>query len=251
MYGAQRGKDHSEFTPLPDDEGNVPLPAISDVVFTMSGVVPSYNYDSRDNPFDTTRGVRGAVSLGYEGGPFGGTVDIFKPEVNYSLYHRLSRLSSVSFNIEAGQIFPQITNCADLFADLSKYNNQLCVPRSERFYVGGEQSVRGFRAFSLGPKETVGGSTVSVGGYKKLILNAEYIFRVNEPLRFVLFADGGQAYGPNQNWDPGMLRFSTGAELRIFLPVFQFPLRFIYAFNPDPHPGDDFQAFQFSIGNTF
>jgi outer membrane protein insertion porin family len=157
----------------------------------------------------------------------------------------------VSFNVEAGQIFPQITDCADVFADLDEFDNKLCVPRSERFYVGGEQSVRGFRSFSLGPEETVGVSTVNVGGYKKLILNTEYIFRVNDPLRFVLFADAGQAYGPKEDWDAGALRFSAGAELRIFLPVFQFPLRFIYAVNPDPHDDDDFQAFQFSIGNTF
>jgi outer membrane protein assembly factor BamA len=39
--------------------------------------------------------------------------------------------------------------------------------------------------------------------------------------------------------------------MRIFLPVFQFPLRFIYAINPAPEDGDDFEGFQFTIGNTF
>ena len=40
-------------------------------------------------------------------------------------------------------------------------------------------------------------------------------------------------------------------ELRLFLPVFQFPIRFIYAINPQPKKGDKFQTFQFTIGNTY
>jgi outer membrane protein assembly factor BamA len=72
-----------------------------------------------------------------------------------------------------------------------------------------------------------------------------------EPLRLVLFADAGQAFGYKEDFDLGKLRYSVGTELRVFLPVFQFPLRFIYAWNPDPQPGDRFSAFKFSIGNTF
>ena len=44
---------------------------------------------------------------------------------------------------------------------------------------------------------------------------------------------------------------SGGLELRIFVPVFGAPLRFIYASNLDPLPNDNFESFQFSIGSTF
>ena len=59
------------------------------------------------------------------------------------------------------------------------------------------------------------------------------------------------------------VRSSAGAELRIFLPIFQAPLRFIYAFNLHPdQPVDQFgfpigylaekpSGFTFSIGRTF
>jgi hypothetical protein len=55
----------------------------------------------------------------------------------------------------------------------------------------------------------------------------------------------------------------VGAEARIFLPIFQAPLRFIYFFNPDiVQPLDQFgfpissltekkSGFLFSIGRTF
>jgi outer membrane protein assembly factor BamA len=97
----------------------------------------------------------------------------------------------------------------------------------------------------------VNGIVSVVGGYSYGVFNLEYVYKVNDPLRLVLFADAGQAYGYKEDFDLGKLRYSTGAELRIFLPVFQFPLRFIYAYNVDPKPLDQFETFQFSIGNTF
>ena len=85
--------------------------------------------------------------------------------------------------------------------------------------------------------------------------NFEYIYRVNDPIRLVLFADAGRAYGYQENIDFGKLRYSAGAEMRLFLPVFQFPLRFIYAVNLRPQVTDgrkdEFEGFQFTIGNTF
>jgi outer membrane protein insertion porin family len=251
IYGLQRVREHNEFTAQPDDDGNIPLPAVSDTRFTSSTVVPELLHDTRDNPFDTTRGTKVAMNLAYSGGPLGGTIDLLKPEIDLSWFGKMSRRSTFSLNAEVGQIIPQETKCANLFADLSKFNNKLCVPRSERFYVGGETSVRGFRSYSLGPKETINGQSLAVGGYKKMTFNAEYVLKMNDPVRFVLFADAGQAYAYSEKFDIGTLRYSTGVELRIFLPVFQFPLRFIYALNPDKKAGDDFQSFQFSIGNTF
>jgi outer membrane protein insertion porin family len=257
LYGLENRKDRLELTALPDPNGNVPLPRITDEEFTTSVFAPTYRFDSRDNPFDTTRGTRATMSLGYSGGPLGGTINQFKPVVNFSRYHRLSRLSSVSFNIEAGQIFPQgDDNCVHFFAELdatdeNPANNRLCIPQSERFYVGGYQSVRGFDSYSVGPTEQFSGRDRVVGGYKYNVFNAEYVYRINDPLRFVLFADAGNAYGYKAKWDVSDLRYSLGAEMRIYLPVFQFPLRFIYAFNPDPRPNDDFKTFSFSVGNTF
>lgn len=257
LYGLERRTEHTAFTTEPDQEGNVPLPDIRDERFTTSAFVPSYRYDSRDNPFDTTQGRRFTLGLSYSGGPLGGTINLFKPVVNFAQYKRLSRRSSVSFNIEGGHIWlHKDDNCVRTFAELDfndddEVNDNICVPRSERFLVGGEQSVRGFDFGTLGPRENILGISRAVGGHKYSVFNFEYVYRVNDPLRFVLWADAGQAYAADQDWDLGDLRYSAGAELRIFLPVFQFPLRFIYAINLDPRVGDQFKAFNFTIGNTF
>jgi outer membrane protein insertion porin family len=251
-YGYEDRTERTEFVAPPDENGNIPLPDVFDNRFTTSAVIPAYRYDSRDNPFDTFRGTRFNAALSYVGGPIlGGSINILKPVLNFSYYRPISQRSSIAFNAEGGTIFPLDDDCANFFEDLSDFENRLCVPRSERFFVGGEQSVRGFDAYSLGPREEVNGIESVVGGYTYSVFNLEYIQRINDPLRFVLFADAGQAYGYKQTYDLSELRFSLGAEVRVFLPVFQFPLRFIYAWNPDEQPGDRFQSFQFSIGNTF
>jgi outer membrane protein insertion porin family len=255
VYGYERARSVFQTAEQPDEHGNVPVPALSDLRFITSSLVPTYRYDSRDNPFDTMRGSRMSLGLAYAGGPIGGTINMFKPTLGATKFFRISRRSAFSVNFEGGQIVPfgDRDDCAYTYDELNRDVTQLCIPVSERFLVGGESSVRGFRFGTLGPYETFPGyaDPRPAGAYKYHTYNFEYIYRVNDPLRLVLFADAGRGYGYNDNFDFAKLRYSVGAELRIFLPVFQFPLRFIYAVNPAPEKGDDFEGFQFTIGNTF
>ncbi len=262
LYGFDKSHYRYSTREEPDNQGNVPVGIITDLDFTTSVIVPSYRYDSRDNPYDTTRGTRLSLGVSYAGGPLGGTINMLKPTANFTRFQRLSRKSSVSANIEGGYIIPFNDDCAHSYDELTKQITNLCVPASDRFLVGGEFSVRGFEYGTLGPFENfpnVGPSPA--GGYKYHTYNFEYIYRVNDPLRFVLWADAGKAYGYRENFDFAALRYSFGAEMRVFLPVFQFPLRFIYAINPSPKEcpansttacvPDRFEGFQFTIGNTF
>ena len=85
--------------------------------------------------------------------------------------------------------------------------------------------------------------------------------RVAGPLKLVLFFDAGNAWLEGQSFNPLEMRMSTGAELRMFLPIFQAPLRFIYGVNLDPKVikgqngvpmlMEKSSDFQFSIGTTF
>ncbi len=167
-------------------------------------------------------------------------------------FFKVSRTTSFSFNTNLGVIVPLRHDCANSLDEQVAKNIVLCVPKGQRFFAGGEYSVRGFEYGSLGPTETSSGQTVIAGGYKQAIFNAEYIIKLNDhPLRLVFFGDSGWAWGYGQKVRPADLRYSTGAELRIFLPVFQFPIRFIYGINPKKKPGDRFQSFTFTIGNTY
>ncbi|MEA2336957.1 MAG: outer membrane protein insertion porin family, partial [Thermoanaerobaculia bacterium] len=237
----------------PDVNGNVPISVISDVSYTSSSIGPSYSFDSRDNPFDTTRGGRVSMGMTFSGGPLGGSIHALRPTFAATKFFKLSRKSSFSVNVDLGYLRPMDygKGCLLTYDQYVDQNSKLCVPKGQRFFVGGEYSVRGFEYGTLGPTETFGSQQQIAGGYKQMFFNSEYIFRINDPLRFVIFADGGYAYGYRDKIDPGKLRYSTGAELRIFLPVFQFPIRFIYAINPAPKSGDKFKTFNFTIGNTY
>jgi outer membrane protein assembly factor BamA len=140
----------------------------------------------------------------------------------------------------------------------------------ERYYLGGETSIRGFRFRDLTAR-CLGGEPFPgrplkpcqkderlydenftlVGGEKYLQLNLEFHLLLGGPFRLIGFADAAQVYGPGQPLDLNRLRYSAGAEVRIFVPVFGAPLRFIYAKNLKPLPDDSFESFQFSIGTTF
>src|SRR5206468_7189891 len=106
VYAHERSKIHYEFTPAPDENGNVPVSEIADYRFTTSTIAPSYGFDSRDNPYDTTRGFKFNFTTAFSGGPLGGTVHAFKPVVTTTKFLRLSRKTTISANIEAGEIFP-------------------------------------------------------------------------------------------------------------------------------------------------
>ena len=256
VYGFEKSRSIYQTVETPDANGNIPIPLISDLRFTTSTIIPSYRYDSRDSPYDPMRGSRINLSLAYAGGPIGGTIDMFKPTINLTRIFRMSRKSAFSFNMEGGYIYPfgKRTDCAYSYDDLNKNVTQLCIPPTERFLVGGETSVRGFEYGTLGPYENYPNYGLRpAGGFKYSVFNFEYLYRLNDPLRVVLWADAGRSFGYREDYDPAKLRYSFGAEMRIFLPVFQFPLRFIYAVNPAPEANDkgNFQSFQFTIGNTF
>ena len=126
----------------------------------------------------------------------------------------------------------------------------------ERFFLGGENSIRGHRYRSIFLRDKNGiplrdKNQVILGGDKYVQFNLEYHFVLGGPFRVLLFGDAGNVFGDGQSFDLSNLRKTAGVELRVFLPVFGAPLRFIYAKNLDPQPQDSFESFQFSIGTSF
>ncbi len=208
-----------------------------------SSIQPVWTFDSRDSRLETTRGFNLVGSLEYAGGFLRGDNYFWRPEVHLSWFRPLSRSPAktiAAFNIEAGLVKP--------------FGGRDVVPL-ERYFLGGENSVRGFQFRSLFVRDK---NDVPVlqdgyfkGGNKFFQANAEFQVLVGGPFRVILFADGGNVYDDNQSIDVSRLRYSAGGELRIFVPIFGAPLRFIYASNLAPLPDDRFESFQFSIGATF
>ncbi len=241
--------------PVPPGQPEPPQ-KFTETTGTTSSITPGYRYDSRNDPFDPTRGFRLSANVQLAPSVFGGTSDFFKMIGGSTIYIpvRLPRGAIVALNFEAGYVAP--------FGDLE-------IPIFERFQLGGEQSLRGFQQGAAVPVDP---DTLQVftdplgrilGGNKFFVLNVEYQFISIGPAKLLAFFDVGQNYFDTQSVGIGNVRASAGAELRIFLPIFQAPLRFIYAFNLNPiTPVDQFgfpigflaekpSGFTFSIGRTF
>jgi len=252
-YNLSRYEDRTSFVVPPAVPGapapgpNDPMPG--DVITRFfeidnSSLRPAYVFDSRDNPFETTRGRRLTAAVEYAGGFLGGNNQFIRPEVSLSLFQPISNYPTrtlAALNIEAGWVEPFGGEPLSIF---------------ERYFLGGENSIRGHRFRSIFLRKPNGDPVtdefgLTLGGDKYLQLNLEYHFLLGGPFRMIVFADAGNVFGEGQSYDLSNLRYTAGAELRVLVPVFGAPLRFIYAVNLDPLPRDSFEDFQFSIGTSF
>jgi outer membrane protein insertion porin family len=206
-----------------------------------SALTPAYGYDSRDDPFDPSQGVSYFLRLRYAGGALGGDFHYLRPEWGMALFDPLSKRTIFAFNFEGGIIRP--------FGGFT-------IPFYDRYRLGGERSLRGFEWYSVLPRTKTGAyfvdaNGVQLGGDRYLQANIEYQIKLGGPLKLIFFSDIGNTWYETQGWDLGLMRYSYGAELRVFLPIFQAPLRFIYGINPHPFSDEKKGNFLFSIGSTF
>jgi len=135
------------------------------------------------------------------------------------------------------------------------YGNTAELPFYKNYYAGGSNSVRGYRARSLGPKD-IGGfdETLPIGGDRRILANTELLFPFpgatdNKAMRLSLFVDAGMVYGPGQDTDLGELRYSTGIGFSWYSPI--GPLSISYAFPLNDQPGDRTESVQFTLGQPF
>jgi outer membrane protein insertion porin family len=236
--------------PTGGHERPVDIPPVDGATFERSfevftgkthSLTPIYNKDTRDDPFDPSRGQSMQARLRFAGGILGGDYDYVRPEILFTRLHSLNRKNIFAYHIEAGQFFT--------------YDDSE-IPLYERYRMGGDRSLRGLPYYSVLPRTeegqyffTTGGSRI--GGDRYWQVNLEYQFRIGGPVKLVYFIDMGNTYVAEQGWDFSLWRRTTGLEMRIFLPIFQAPIRFIYGYNLDPYPDEKDSDFQFSIGTTF
>jgi len=125
------------------------------------------------------------------------------------------------------------------------------LPFFKSYFAGGPDTVRGFRPFSLGPRDELGNT---VGGATRVILGGEFLFPVpgadkENSLRLSTFLDSGQVFAAGQPIDLGELRAAVGFGLNWLSPF--GPLKISFAFPVRTQPGDQEQRLQFTFGTGF
>jgi outer membrane protein insertion porin family len=254
FYGYTDAQSRYQVVPPPTPPGaGYPPPAYADFVGRTSALTPGYRYDSRNDPFEPNRGKRIGFSVTVAGGPLGGDFSFVKPAASYTQFIPLTKRTHAAFNAQWGMVRP--------------YDGKE-IPIFERYRIGGDKSVRGFVYGGIFPLDENDHAYFNeqgalLGGDLFEVVNAEFVYAVGGPVKLAAFFDAGNAWLEQQKYNPIDLRASVGFELRIFLPIFQAPIRFIYGIKLDPktirdYNGDVLQNgeesktdFQFSIGTTF
>lgn len=123
------------------------------------------------------------------------------------------------------------------------------LPASERFFAGGETTIRGFALDRVGEPATINANGFPEGGNAVTILNAELRVPVWNRLGAVFFVDGGNVFERVANFDLGELRGSAGFGLRFRSPV--GPIRLDLGFKLDPRDGERRRGIHLGIGHAF
>jgi outer membrane protein insertion porin family len=173
--------------------------------------------------------LRGEVA----GGPFGADVDYYKLELRHARYIR---------GFWEGQLLEILgrTGVAESYGGSDR------VPLFDRFFLGGLESLRGYRYRDIGPRdefrEPLGGNTYWFG-------TAEYSVPVIERVRLAAFYDIGMVYRDSYHWNFSQYADNWGFGIRLNLPI--GPLRLDYGIPIHNSTGKAGSGkFQFSAGYT-
>lgn len=213
-----------------------PYQAYDDQGYKISSVTPSLYRSTINSPLTPTRGSLYLVSCKLAGGFLGGEITMVKPRFEWTVYMPVMLNHVLGFHLNY---------------EFIKAFSGSAIPIWERFYLGGERSIRGYGIYQIGPKNALG---YNLGGEKSLVFNAEYIIPFGDrgPVYGILFYDMGNALRQGQKFSLKEMFISTGLEMRIFVPALRIPFRLIFAYNSPTIRSDDSNfAVRFAIGTTF
>jgi outer membrane protein insertion porin family len=215
---------------ISDVDPNVPTSLLAEEGSSVTSLVAlSLVRDSRDNVVAPTKG--GSALLLAETAGLGGDVSFAKFLANVTYFKPIWFDHILSGRAEAGY------GIGWSGEDLPVY---------ERFYLGGPNTIRGFKYRHVSPIDDAG---VRIGGDVELLGNVEYIVPLPFNIRVAGFFDTGNVYGFGVDFDPTDLRYAAGAGVRWLSPF--GPIRIDYGVNLDRRTGEDFGAFHFSVGSPF
>jgi len=130
------------------------------------------------------------------------------------------------------------------------------LPQSERFYAGGDTTIRGFALDRVGTRhipaqvsDTLTEDLLPIGGNGLVIVNAELRAPVSGGLGVVGFFDTGNVFARVTDIDLGELRSAVGGGVRYKSPF--GPIRLDIGFKVNRQPGEALTAWFVSFGQAF
>jgi outer membrane protein insertion porin family len=195
-----------------------------------SAVGIGFERNTTDHPFLPTKGTYIGVNVEYSSKDLGADYNLFKQEYHAGIYEPLFWKFIGHLRGEVG------------------FENGTNVPLFENFFLGGINSLRGWKFGEVGPVDPYG---LVYGGNKYALANAELLFPLVEKygVRGVFFFDTGNAFTEGQSIDISEFREDVGAGIRWNSPF--GPLRIEAGYVLDKHTGEQPYQWQFSAGAFF
>lgn len=165
-----------------------------------------YN-DNRDDVFGPSSGNWTQAGVEMSAKVFGSSFNYFKFTVDFRKYLRAFSNNSVAFRFKVGYIPPK---------ELPDGDFTTSAPFYEKFYIGGNNSVRGYESYSLSDVD---------GANKLVVLNAEYRIPLSRdvPKRnvwtLVAFADFATVASQDENLTVNETNVGVGFGVRVRLPI--------------------------------
>ena len=232
---------------------------------TLSTLSAGLIRDTRTDPLEPTGGTLLAVDVEASSSVLGSAVGFAKTVLQGYLYRRLpgeavfaagGRLGLArSFTSTFLQASTLVLNDQGLpvLREVAELTFIHTLPASERFFAGGDSTVRGFALDRLGDESTIGANGFPTGGNAMIVLNSELRVPVFGPLQAVGFLDAGNVMDRVGNLDLAGIRGAAGFGVRYRSPI--GPIRIDLGFKLDRREfageRERLTALHLSIGQAF
>jgi outer membrane protein insertion porin family len=205
--------------------------------YTLAGPSASFVMDNRDNPLDARSGHFLSADLLFSLRVMGGA-QFAKSFLQAARYTRLRRELSLAVSGRVG--------LAATFGE--SVPDELPLP--ERFFAGGDYTIRGFEIDTAGPLEVgTNGELFPTGGNGLLLGSAELRRDLGRALTLAAFFDLGNVYPLVSDISLSDLRYTAGLGLRYRTPL--GPVRLDWGVKLNPRPGESGYRFHLTVGNAY
>ena len=204
----------------------------------VSATSISMTFDSTDSINKPHRGFRSYMEAEFSG--LGGDFSFLKYSYLNTYYQNLWRRGIFKYRWDFRFIQP-----------IWWTNHSLDIPVSERFFAGGENTVRGYKSYDLGPHFSKKGDKHGgdpMGGISYSVLSAEYLHELFRMMDGFVFVDAGSVR--LKKFCPSKYKMSYGFGVRLNVMA-NMPVTIGLGFPVNPPHKSTVQKFFFSMGGQF